>query len=251
MVSKFRLGGLCDRWAIAGSVRRKKPEVSDIEIVYVPRVERKEIPGQLFPHSRSVNLVDEEISKLVAAGPLCLRLVKMAAPLGLEPGTNSWFTSPAESPWTFSPARSKTGGTSSPAAPVVQTRTREFQMPPLREASTGAQGDLGLKTCATAESSRSILRRKFSPSSGCPAFPQKIGSSRFTARHRQRRGSQCGERGRLKNIFWRLFFRTPHLIPHPSCPLQCASPCWFYFRHASPWQMRLSRRNRDGLTGSS
>ena len=89
MVSKFNLGGLCDRWAIAGSVRRKKPEVSDIEIVYVPRVERKEIPGQLFPHSQSVNLVDEEISKLVAAGPLCLRLNKNGRPIGF--GTRNKF----------------------------------------------------------------------------------------------------------------------------------------------------------------
>ncbi len=72
----------CVRCKVAGSVRRKKPEVSDIEIVYVPKEERKEISDQLFPHSQTVNLMDEEISKLVAAGLLRLRLNKHGRPIG-------------------------------------------------------------------------------------------------------------------------------------------------------------------------
>jgi len=85
MISKYHLGDLCERWSIAGSIRRKKADVSDIEIVYAGRVERREIPDQLLPHSQLVNLMDEEINKLVGSGILDFRLNKNGRPIGFGP----------------------------------------------------------------------------------------------------------------------------------------------------------------------
>jgi DNA polymerase/3'-5' exonuclease PolX len=71
----------CDRIAIAGSLRRRKPDVGDIEILYIPTVEnRSELltrPSDLFADSDpiktrdiTVNLVDEKLDELVAADVL-------------------------------------------------------------------------------------------------------------------------------------------------------------------------------------
>jgi DNA polymerase/3'-5' exonuclease PolX len=62
----------CAEVVIAGSVRRLKPEVSDVEIVYVPRVETQPDPGDLFA-SRSANYAEEAIAALLKAGTLAKR----------------------------------------------------------------------------------------------------------------------------------------------------------------------------------
>lgn len=67
MVTKYRLGELCERWAIAGSIRRKKPEVSDIEIVYVPSEGVRKITDDFFPYSKPVNCMAEGLNVLVEA----------------------------------------------------------------------------------------------------------------------------------------------------------------------------------------
>jgi len=39
----------CERIEIAGSLRRGKADVGDIEILYVPRIGQVRVPGELFP----------------------------------------------------------------------------------------------------------------------------------------------------------------------------------------------------------
>ena len=36
MALRYKLGDFCERWEIAGSIRRKKAFVSDVEVVYIP-----------------------------------------------------------------------------------------------------------------------------------------------------------------------------------------------------------------------
>ena len=64
----------CDRIEVAGSVRRQKADVGDIEIVLVPKLEERAVPGQLglldAPRTRQVSLAWEELDRLVAAGKL-------------------------------------------------------------------------------------------------------------------------------------------------------------------------------------
>lgn len=57
------------RIEVAGSVRRRRPDVGDVEIVYVPRVVERPAVGDLFAVER-VNLVDEAIEDLIRIGIL-------------------------------------------------------------------------------------------------------------------------------------------------------------------------------------
>lgn len=57
----------CERVAIAGSIRRRKPEVGDIEVLAIPKY------GGLSCH---VNLLDQEILDLMHCGILDFRLSK-------------------------------------------------------------------------------------------------------------------------------------------------------------------------------
>jgi DNA polymerase/3'-5' exonuclease PolX len=70
----------CERICIAGSLRRGKPEVGDIEIVYVPKVTK--IPDGLFSETIESNQADKLIVELVANGILNKRPSKN--------GTFSW-----------------------------------------------------------------------------------------------------------------------------------------------------------------
>lgn len=60
-----RLKPCCERLAIAGSLRRGKAEVGDIEILYVPKMARR--PDGLFDE-RIVSVADEVIEQLFEAG---------------------------------------------------------------------------------------------------------------------------------------------------------------------------------------
>ena len=56
----------CQQICIAGSLRRRKAEVGDIEILYVSRMGQVRMPGELFPQSGS--LVDELLEEWLAKG---------------------------------------------------------------------------------------------------------------------------------------------------------------------------------------
>lgn len=62
-----------ERAVMAGSIRRLKPLVSDIEIVYIPVIETAADPGDFFA-SQKVNRSDESITAMIDAGVLALRL---------------------------------------------------------------------------------------------------------------------------------------------------------------------------------
>jgi DNA polymerase/3'-5' exonuclease PolX len=68
------LAPYCHRIEVGGSVRRQKPDVGDIELVLVPRLEERAAPGQLglldTPRTRQVSLAWEELDRLVEAGKL-------------------------------------------------------------------------------------------------------------------------------------------------------------------------------------
>jgi DNA polymerase/3'-5' exonuclease PolX len=56
----------CERIDIAGSLRRGKADVGDIEILYVPRIGQVHAPGELFPKRGS--LADELLNQWLAKG---------------------------------------------------------------------------------------------------------------------------------------------------------------------------------------
>ncbi len=66
-----QLQARCEQICIAGSLRRRKAEVGDIEILYVPRIGQVRRPGELFPKSGS--LADELIEQWLSNGVLTKR----------------------------------------------------------------------------------------------------------------------------------------------------------------------------------
>jgi DNA polymerase/3'-5' exonuclease PolX len=57
----------CERIQVAGSVRRQRPDVGDVELVAVPRIETE--PDGMFGE-RSINRLTERLDMLLAAGTL-------------------------------------------------------------------------------------------------------------------------------------------------------------------------------------
>lgn len=62
-----RLEPHCERIVIAGSLRRGKPEVGDIELLYIPKL--AQLPDGLFD-VKAFNLADSELVQLVGMGVL-------------------------------------------------------------------------------------------------------------------------------------------------------------------------------------
>lgn len=62
---------VCVRVAVAGSCRRQKPDVGDIELVYIPKVERR--PWGLGLETEEVNLTELAIKQMIEAGTLAPR----------------------------------------------------------------------------------------------------------------------------------------------------------------------------------
>lgn len=65
--------GSVDKAVVAGSVRRQKPDVGDVEIVYIAITEPRRDPVDMFAWIDS-NLSDEAIENLIASGVLAKRL---------------------------------------------------------------------------------------------------------------------------------------------------------------------------------
>jgi DNA polymerase/3'-5' exonuclease PolX len=70
------LRGLCqpERFIFAGSLRRMKPEVGDIEMVYVPLIESRPDPNDLLGHSVVTNLFDLKLNEWLKSGVITKRL---------------------------------------------------------------------------------------------------------------------------------------------------------------------------------
>ena len=69
-----RISGACARLEIVGSVRRLRPEVGDVEILFIPRRGTVDVPGELFP--READLTDAGIAAMLRDGTLGLRRKK-------------------------------------------------------------------------------------------------------------------------------------------------------------------------------
>lgn len=61
---------LADRIVVAGSLRRRKAEAGDVEIVYIPRMSESQAPCDLFGRTepRVVNIADEALGGLLECG---------------------------------------------------------------------------------------------------------------------------------------------------------------------------------------
>lgn len=59
----------CYQTAVVGSIRRHKPTVSDVEILFIPRSEKQRDPSDMFG-CLTVNLADQVIAKMTLAGVL-------------------------------------------------------------------------------------------------------------------------------------------------------------------------------------
>ena len=70
IMNRLRLA--CERLVVAGSLRRQRLTVGDIELLYIPRVEERGDPGDMFAR-RTVNLVDIEIATMEREGVLVRR----------------------------------------------------------------------------------------------------------------------------------------------------------------------------------
>lgn len=66
------IGEGCERIIVAGSLRRRKQEVGDIEILYIPLTEERPSPGDMFRMAK-VDLVDVAVRAMIDAGMLELR----------------------------------------------------------------------------------------------------------------------------------------------------------------------------------
>lgn len=67
---KTMLAPVCERIEIAGSLRREKPYVGDVELLFVPRVGERKV--DMFATERA-DLADETINSLVRGGLLAMR----------------------------------------------------------------------------------------------------------------------------------------------------------------------------------
>ncbi len=79
---KIILSAVCDKIIIAGSIRRGKSRVGDIELLYIPKLAVKPDPADLFGKPMQINLADAVIESLLADGILTKRLK--------EDGTQTW-----------------------------------------------------------------------------------------------------------------------------------------------------------------
>jgi len=66
------MNGSCDRIQIVGSVRRKKKEVGDVEVLYIPKWKKKEFATDLFGEELT-NEATEKVLSLEADGILARR----------------------------------------------------------------------------------------------------------------------------------------------------------------------------------
>lgn len=69
----FTLKDSCERIIIAGSIRREKPFVSDIELLFIPKFELRPVPGDMFA-TQDTNLAHLAINKLIEERILDKRL---------------------------------------------------------------------------------------------------------------------------------------------------------------------------------
>lgn len=71
--------GAFERWEIAGSIRRKKPEVSDVDHAVIPKFGEQNTGG-LFGETRTANLLWSRLDQLVTSGVVSKHYYGVNAP---------------------------------------------------------------------------------------------------------------------------------------------------------------------------
>lgn len=74
-----RLTPHCERIIVAGSIRRRRPMVGDVEIVYVPKFGTARLPGDLFSQA-GVELVAHALNGMRIDGTIVQRLSVKGTP---------------------------------------------------------------------------------------------------------------------------------------------------------------------------
>ena len=111
-----------ERWEIAGSIRRGRPEVGDVEHVIVPRFGAIQITLGLFAESQTVNLLWHHLDGLVRAGTVAPRPTSWAASSSRPPAPSP-TVGPAASPSPSSAShRAGCASASAPAAVALNSR---------------------------------------------------------------------------------------------------------------------------------
>jgi DNA polymerase/3'-5' exonuclease PolX len=72
----LRLAPYCERIVVAGSIRRCRPEVGDIELLFVPKMQERTVD---FFEKKNVSLADEAIEYMLNLGLLKKRPSKVGA----------------------------------------------------------------------------------------------------------------------------------------------------------------------------
>jgi len=67
-----QLAPACQKIAVAGSLRRRRPTVNDIEILCIPKSQEITPPGELFPQNH--NTLDALVDTLIENGTILKRL---------------------------------------------------------------------------------------------------------------------------------------------------------------------------------
>jgi DNA polymerase/3'-5' exonuclease PolX len=59
------LDGTCEKIVVAGSLRRFRPEIGDVELVAIPKVEKRADPASVFGEEHDVNLLWARVDELL------------------------------------------------------------------------------------------------------------------------------------------------------------------------------------------
>lgn len=76
---EMTLAGVSERLIVAGSLRRRKPEVGDIEILYIPKTVMQQDPNELLPKLVAVNQVDVLLDDWLRRGVIAKRKTVIGA----------------------------------------------------------------------------------------------------------------------------------------------------------------------------
>lgn len=144
---------VCERLTVAGSLRRRKPFVGDVEILFVPRLERLPDLGQTdflaAPEPKFKNLAEQVIEQLVTRAVIIQRKNKdghiawgAKNKLALHTTTDvpvDLFTATAENWWNYLVCR--TGGAQNNIRIASAAQKKDWQWNPYSAGFTDQEGN--------------------------------------------------------------------------------------------------------------
>lgn len=140
---------ITERLIVAGSLRRRKAEVGDVEILYIPKFEPRPNTQDFFAGPISTNLVDELLEKLLAAGTLAKRTNMLDSEMWgpknkyarhVASGIPVDLFSSREAIW-FNYLVCRTGGAENNTAVASAAQRKGWKWNPYGEGFTDANGD--------------------------------------------------------------------------------------------------------------